>query len=101
VPLSIEMLSNGWGDIVDRHVRASKGRDLRTRCLVGRHLISNCIKFYLMCIDDSHRMAYFRPVIDNMANAFANFIRHDDSEASEDQRSKSNEHMQVMVKSVM
>ena len=101
VPLSVEMLSNGWGDIIDKHVRASRGRELKTRCLVARHLISNCIKFYLMCIDDSHRLAYFKPVVDDMANAYANFIRTDDAEANDDDRHKSTEYMKIMVKSVM
>jgi len=50
-------LSNGWGDIIDRHTHAARGRDIKTRALVERHLISNCIKFYLMCIDDTHRAA--------------------------------------------
>ena len=101
VPIPLDMLADGWGDIVDRHVRAARGKSLRTRALIGRHLISNCIKFYLMCIDDSHRAAQFRSVIDDMATAYANFVRADDEEAAEEERAKSNEHMKQMVKSVM
>jgi hypothetical protein len=101
VPISLDMLSDGWGDIIDRHTRAARGKGARTRALIGRHLISNCIKFYLMCIDDTHRAAQFRNVIDDMATAYANFVRADDYEADEEDREKSNEHMKQMVRSVM
>ena len=36
-----------------------------------------------------------------MATAYANFVRSDDAEATDDERTNSNEHMKQMVKSVM
>jgi uncharacterized protein YidB (DUF937 family) len=101
VPLSADMLAQGWGEIVDSHVAASKDQNIFLRSVIGRHLISNCIKFYLMCIDDSHRLAPYKDILDKMSTAFSHFVRQDDVFASASDKARSSQHMQTMVQSFM
>ena len=50
-----------------------------------------------MSMDDTHRIAHFRPLMNAMATAYAHFVRKDDAEATDAERAESNQHAQALV----
>lgn len=51
--------------------------------MVGRHLIANLVKLYLMNMSDSHRLAGYKNVLGDMFDAFAFHVKKEDVEATE------------------
>jgi hypothetical protein len=89
VPMSVEALAEGWGSIIDMHVFASQGKGDRQRIKIGRHMVSSCLKFYLSCMDSTHRMFLYRDFCDSVAETFAKFVRHDDVGATDEDKLES------------
>jgi hypothetical protein len=96
-PISIQSLGSGWGDMVDMHLFAARDKPIRQRVQIGKHLVSNCIKLYLLQMDDTHRLAHFRPLVNAMATAYAHFVRKDDAEATQAERDESNKYAAELV----